>query len=46
LKGGEYGTSRNSTEEISKWRAEIGEEEKFLIDTICKDYLSALNYAL
>ncbi|CBY10836.1 unnamed protein product [Oikopleura dioica] len=42
--GGTFGTSRNSIEKISEWREKIEEEEKFLVDTICKDYLNALNY--
>ena len=44
LKGGTFSTSRNSTEKISEWRTEIKEEEKFLIDSLCKSYLEALNY--
>jgi len=44
LKGGNYGTSRNSTAKISEWRQKIGEEDKILIETVCKDFLNTLNY--
>lgn len=46
FKGGEYSTSRNSSAKISEWREKIGEEEKFLIESICEDYLKSLNYNL
>ena len=43
-KGDDFSTTRNSKDEISKWRTEIDKEEKFLIDSICKSFLEALNY--
>ena len=42
--GDNFGTSRNSTEIISKWKNEITREQKVRLDSICADYLTELQY--